>query len=81
MPMFNLPANTEVNKTLPKKAIFAKYGFKAAKRDRFDEDISRQVISHEITSHSVPAFATIDIHSIFVLTVLLQRKDFDLRNI
>lgn len=79
--MFNLPANTEVNKALPKKAIFAKFGLKAAQRDHFDEDISRLVISHEITSRSVPALATVDIQGIYVVTVLLKRKDFDHRNI
>ena len=79
--MFNLPANTEVNKALPKKAIFAKFGLKAAQRDHFDEDISRLVISHEITTRSVPALATVDIQGIYVVTVLLKRKDFDHRNI
>lgn len=79
--MFNLPAHTEVNKALPKKAIFAKFGLKAAQRDHFDDDISRLVISHEITTRSVPALATVDIQGIYVVTVLLKRRDFDHRNI
>lgn len=79
--MYNLPANTEVNKALPKKAIFAKFGLKATQRDHFDEDISRLVISHEITTRSVPALATVDIQAIYVVSVLLKRKDFDHRNI
>lgn len=79
--MFNLPANTEVNKALLKKAIFAMFGLKAAQRDHFDEDISRLVISHEITTRSVPALATVDIQGIYVVTVLLKRRDFDHRNI
>lgn len=78
---FGLPHSTEVNKPLPKKAIFAKFGLKAAQRDHFDEDISRLVISHEITTRSVPALATVDIQGIYVVTVLLKRKDFDHRNI
>lgn len=78
---FGLPHTVEVNKALPKKAIFAKFGLKAAQRDRFDEGISRLVISHEITTRSVPALATIDIQAIYVVTVLLKRKDFDHRNI
>ncbi len=78
---FGLPHTAEVNKALPKKAIFAKFGLKAAQRDRFDEDISRLVISHEITTRSVPALATVDIQGIYVVTVLLKRKDFDHRNI
>lgn len=79
--MFNLPANTEVNKALPKKAIFAKFGLKAAQRDHFDEDVSRLVISHEITTRSVPALATVDIQGIYVVSVMLKRRDFDHRNI
>lgn len=78
---FGLPHTAEVNKALPKKAIFAKYGLKAAHRDHFNEDISRLVISHEITTRSVPALATVDIHGIYVVTVLLKRRDFDHRNI
>ena len=79
--MFNLPANTEVNKPLPKKAIFARFGLKATQRDHFDEDISRLVISHEITTRSVPALASVDIQAIFVVMASLKRKDFDHRNI
>lgn len=79
--MFNLPANTEVNRPLPKKAIYAKFGLKPAQRDHFDEDISRLVISHEITSRTVPALATVDISAIYVVTVMLKRRDYDRKNI
>ena len=79
--MFNLPANTEVNRPLPKKAIYAKFGLKPALRDHFDEDISRLVISHEITSRTVPALATVDISAIYVVTVMLKRRDYDRKNI
>lgn len=79
--MFNLPVNTEVNRALPKKAIFTKFGLKAAQRDLFDRDISRLVISHEITSRTVPALASGDISAIFVVTALLKRKDYDHHNI
>lgn len=78
---FGLPHTAEVNKALPKKAIFAKFGLKAAQRDHFDEDISRLVISHEITTRSVPALVTVDIQGIYVVSVLLKRRDFDHRNI
>lgn len=78
---FGLPHTAEVNKALPKKAIFAKFGLKASQRDRFDADISRMVISHEITTRSVPALVTVDIQGIYVVTVLLKRRDFDHRNI
>lgn len=78
---FGLPHTAEVNKALPKKAIFAKFGLKAAQRDRFDADISRMVISHEISSRSIPALASGDITAIYVVSVLLKRKDFDTANL
>ena len=66
---------------MPKKAIFAKFGLKAAQRDHFDEDISRLVVSHKISSRSVPALATVNVQEIYVVSVLLKRRDFDHRNI
>ena len=38
---FNLPHTIEVNKQLPKKAIFCKFGLKAAQRDAFDRFMQR----------------------------------------
>lgn len=78
---YGLPHTTEVNRALPKKTLYTKFGLKAAARDRFDADISRLVISHEISPQSVPALAAGDISTIYVLSVLLKRKDFDKKNI
>ena len=78
---YGLPHTTEVNRALPKKTLHTKFGLKAAARDRFDADISRLVISHEISPQSVPALAAGDISTIYVLSVLLKRKDFDKKNI
>lgn len=78
---YGLPHTTEVNRALPKKALYAKFGIKAAARDRFDADISRLVISHEISPKSVSALAAGEISTIYVLSVLLKRKDFDKKNI
>ena len=78
---YGLPHNTEVNRPFPKKQLFAKFGVKSAQRDRFDADISRMVISHEISARSIPALASGDITAIYVVSVLLKRKDFDTANI
>ncbi len=78
---YGLPHTTEVIRPFPKKQLFAKFGVKSAQRDRFDADISRMVISHEISSRSIPALASGDITAIYVVSVLLKRKDFDTANI
>ena len=78
---YGLPHTTDVNRALPKKAIYAKFNMNTAARDRFDEDISRLVISSEISSQSIPALAAGDIKTFYVVTVLLKRKDFDRKNI
>ena len=76
-----MPHTTEVNRPFPKKQLFAKFGVKSAQRDRFDADISRMVITHEISSRSIPALASGDITAIYVVSVLLKRKDYDTANI
>ena len=78
---YGLPHTTEVNRALPKKALYAKFSMKSAARDNFDMDISRLVISHEISPQSVPALAAGSVSTIYVLSVLLKRKDFDRKNI
>lgn len=78
---YGLPHTTEVNRALPKKTLYTKFGLKAAARDHFDADISRLVISHEISPQSVPAIAAGEITTIYVLGVLLKRKEFDRKNI
>lgn len=78
---FGLPHSTVVVKALPKKALYSKSGVKASVRDHFDADISRLVVSHEISPQSVPAIAAGEITTIYVLGVLLKHKEFDRKNI
>ena len=78
---FGLPHSTVVVKALPKKALYTKSGVKTSVRDHFDADVSRLVISHEISPQSVPAIAAGEITTIYVLGVLLKRKEFDRKNI
>lgn len=78
---FGLPHSTVVVKALPKKALYSKSGVKTSVRDHFDADVSRLVISHEISPQSVPAIAAGEISTIYVLGVLLKRKEFDRKNI
>ena len=77
--MFGLPAQSEVGTPLPKTALYAKFGLKAAEREAFDADVSRIVIANCIDSRLVQVGSTTQ--SIYLLAVTLKRKNYDPRNI
>ena len=79
--MLGLPKATELNKQLPKKAIYAKFQMNTAAKDRFDADISRISIVGEISPRTVGIAAGESITSIFVLLVSLKHKDFQVNTI
>lgn len=74
--MLNLPKSTELNKQLPKKAIYAKFQMTPTARTKFDTDISRINIVGEISPNttSIPQGQTVS--SIFVLQVILKQRNF-----
>ena len=80
--MLGLPKTTELNKQLPKKAIYAKFNMNTASREKFDSDISRINIVNEVSPQTVRTIAPSDeVSSFYVLLVSLKRKDFDERTI
>lgn len=81
--MFDLPKTSEIRKSLHKKLIYEKYAAELTgnKKDRFDADISRMIITNEISEASVNIKATEEISAIFVLQVELKRKEYDDKNI
>lgn len=81
--MFDLPKTSEIRKPLHKKLIYEKYAAELAgnKKDKFDADISRMIITNEISEASVNIKATEVISAIFVLQVELKRKEYDDKNI
>ena len=80
--MLGLPKATELNKQLPKKAIYAKFSMNTAAKDKFDADISRITIVSEISPQTVKTVtATEDVPSFYVLLVSLKKKDYDERTI
>jgi hypothetical protein len=80
--MYGLPPSTLINKPLYKKAVFEKFNFKAAERDRFDADISRMTLVARISLATVPALTEgQEIKGFYVLQVTLKRKDYDTKNI
>ena len=81
--MLNLPRSTEIRKQIPKKLIYQKYPSELSgdKREKFDADISKIVITNEISKHSVNIKATEKINSIFVVQIELKNKAYNDRNI
>ena len=74
--MLGLPKSTELNKLLPKKAIYAKFQMTPSLRERFDGEISRISIVGELSPATTGIAAGGTVGSIFVLLVSLKTKDF-----
>jgi hypothetical protein len=80
--MFALPATTEIKKSLPKKAIYEKFGLKSAQRDAFDADISRIDIVNVVSPSTVPGLKEGErVKDFYVLLVTLKRQPYDEKNI
>ena len=80
--MFGLPVATAISQPLSKKAVYEKFNLKASERERFDADISRLVLVARISPATVPALTEgNEIKGIYVLQVVLKRKEYDPKNI
>lgn len=79
--MLGLPKATELNKPLPKTALYTKFQMSAAAKAKFDADVSRISIVGEISPRTVGIAAGESIASIFVLLVSLKHKDFQANTI
>lgn len=79
--MLGLPKNTELNKQLPKNAIYAKFQMNTAAKDRMDKDISRIYIVNEVSASKINLNEGTEVKSFYVMSVLLKAKDYDERNI
>ena len=75
--MLGLPKATELNKQLPKNAIYAKFQMNAAERAKIDADISRITIVNEVSPAKINIAEGEQVKSFFVLLVALKRKDFE----
>ncbi|WP_438059353.1 DUF4391 domain-containing protein [Streptococcus ruminicola] len=81
--MFGLPSSTEIRKPVHKKLLYQRFPneLSGEKKERFDADISRIIITNEISEASVNIKPTEKINSIFVVQVELKTKDYNDRNI
>ena len=74
--MLGLPKTTELNKQLPKTAIYAKFQMSPAAKAKFDADISRINIVGEISPNTTGIAAGESVGAIFVLLVSLKQREF-----
>lgn len=79
--MFGLPKSTDINKQLPKKAIFDKFKPNAAERKLFDEQINRLSIVAEISPQTVSIAADKDVAAIYIVLVHVKTVNCDKKNI
>lgn len=79
--MLGLPKTTEMNKQLPKKAVYAKFQMNTALKIKIDADVSKISIVNEITPAKVNIPVGEEVKSFFVLLVSLKRKDYEERTI
>lgn len=79
--MLGFPKSTEVNKQLPKKAIYNKFQLNTVTKAKIDADISRITIVNEVSSERINIADGENIKSFFVICVLLKNKVFDPKNI
>ncbi len=81
--MFDLPKSTEIRKPIHKKILYERFPNELSgdKKARFDDDISRIIITNEISENSLNIRATDEISSIFVVQIELKTKEYNDRNI
>lgn len=79
--MLGLPKNTELNKQLPKKAIYAKFQMNTAAKNKIDKDIARISIVNEVSPWRINIAAGETVKGFYVLLVTLKKRDFDEKNI
>lgn len=81
--MFGLPGSTEIRKPVHKKLLYQRFPdeLSGEKKERFDADISRIIITNEISEASVNIKPTENIKSIFVVQVELKTREYNERNI
>lgn len=78
--VFGLPKSTEINKQLPKKAIFEKFKPNPADKKLFDEQINRISIIGEISPQTVNVSPGDEVKAIYVLLITMKTKACDKKN-
>ena len=79
--MFNLPKSTELNRFIPKKAIYDKFKPTTAERKLFDDQINKITIVGEISNKTVNISLGEKVNAIYILLITMKTKECDKKNI
>lgn len=81
--MFNLPEATEIRKNIFKNKIYNKYKKELSgnKKEKFDSEISKIIITNEISEKTIKIPKTEEISSIFIIKIDLKTRDYTESNI
>lgn len=80
--MLGLPPSTEVKRPLPKAQLYKRFEWTPSQRERFDGVVSRLDFVNWISPRTLPSIAEgSEIKEIFVVEILLKKRDFDPKNI
>lgn len=79
--MFNLPKSTELNRFIPKKAIYDKFKPTTAERKLFDDQINKITIVGEISNKTVNISVGEKVNAIYILLITMKTKECDKKNI
>lgn len=81
--MFNLPEATEIRKNIFKNKIYSKYKEELSgnKKEKFDREISKIIITNEISEKTIKIPKTEEISSIFIIKIDLKTRDYTESNI
>lgn len=79
--MLGLPKATELNKKLPKSAVYAKFQMNTAEKAKIDADISRITIVNEVSASKVNIAPGEKVQAFFVLQVVLKHREFNERTL
>lgn len=80
--MWDLPVATEIKKVIYKKQLYEKFSKEFVKnKEKFDKEIRKITITHEISERTVNIRKTINTKGIFILLIDLKTKEYDKNHI
>jgi hypothetical protein len=79
--MLGLPESTEMNRPMPKKAIFDRFKLSSSDRQRFDSEIRRLAIVNEVSPSTTNIIAGESTGSFYVVLVSLRSAECDKKSL
>lgn len=76
-----LPESSVVHQSLPKKAVYEKFGLTGTEKSKFDQSIHKMKIVAEVSSKTVNIAPGVDVKSFFVIEVILQSRRYHRKSV